>query len=49
MLHNEKTPLSSSLLIAVVVAALFVILIIIDVSCFFVNDNGKNIVFLSKN
>ncbi|XP_066902573.1 fasciclin-2 isoform X2 [Halyomorpha halys] len=40
MLHNEKTPLSSSLLIAVVVAALFVILIIIDVSCFFVNDNG---------
>uniref|UniRef100_A0A069DMU0 Uncharacterized protein n=2 Tax=Triatominae TaxID=70999 RepID=A0A069DMU0_9HEMI len=40
MYHNDTTHLSSSMLIALVVAALFVILIIVDVSCFFVNDTG---------
>lgn len=40
MYHNENTPLSSSLLISLVVGALCIILIIIDVSCYFVHETG---------
>uniref|UniRef100_A0A0A9ZHK9 Fasciclin-2 n=1 Tax=Lygus hesperus TaxID=30085 RepID=A0A0A9ZHK9_LYGHE len=41
--HSARTsdgPITTAMLIAFVVAALFVILFIVDVSCFFVNDTG---------
>ncbi|BET00679.1 Fibronectin type III domain [Nesidiocoris tenuis] len=38
--HTNDMPITSAMLIAVVVAALLIILFIVDVSCFFVNDTG---------
>jgi len=38
--HTDPTHLSSTTIVSIVVAVLLVILVIVDVSCFFVNDTG---------